>query len=313
MNRDLGTCQAGAGTDVAQARNGAQVFLDGSRGLQQGIRVVALQRELVFFTGAAQSDLEAGAWQLGQGGAHFALHHLLARALAALIQQHGERGLAHLGTGTTGKRVCAHGAATGCGVDAAHMRHFANEGARLLGRRAGLCQRGSWRQFQIDLGLGVVVRRYEATGNQGHQKQGTDEKANGGEHGDPAVVKRPTRDAQVQRHPHRFLVHVGRWFHQVSGHHRGQHAGHDQRGKYREYGSPAKLLEEFTHHTAHEGGWQKHGDQGKGGGDNRKSYFVGRFHGCLVGRLAHAQVALDVFNLHDRIIHQNADDQGQGQ
>jgi hypothetical protein len=56
--------------------------------------------------------------QFGQRGAHLALDDLLARALAPLVQQHGQCGLAHLGAGATGKGVRAHGAAAGGGVDA---------------------------------------------------------------------------------------------------------------------------------------------------------------------------------------------------
>jgi hypothetical protein len=54
-------------------------------------------------------------------------------------------------------------------------------------------------------------------------------------------------------------------------------------------------------------------DQREGGGDHRQADLVGRLHGRLVWGLAHAQVAHDVFHLHDGVVHQNAHHQRQRQ
>ena len=101
--------------------------------------------------------------------------------------------------------------------------------------------------------------------------------------------------------------------HDVGRHHRGQHAGHDQREKHRDGRSPAKLHEELARYAGHERGRQKHRDQRERGGDDCQADLVGRLHGGLKRRLAHAQVAHDVLDLHDRIVHQDAHHQRERQ
>ena len=106
---------------------------------------------------------------------------------------------------------------------------------------------------------------------------------------------------------------IGVALHDVGCHHGREHAGHHQRGKHRQRRRPAKLLEELARNAAHEGRGQKHRNQCEGGGNHGQPDFVCRLHRGLERGFAHAQVALDVFHLHDGIIHQNADHQRQRQ
>ena len=150
---DFSAGQAGTGADVAQASDLAQVFFYRCGRLCQGYWIFALEGQHVFFARATEAHFKTGARQDHQGFAHGAFNGLLARALAALIQQHRKRCLAYLGTGAAHKRVNAHRAATGRGVDAFYMGNFDNQRARLLCRGVGLRQRAARWQLQVNLGL----------------------------------------------------------------------------------------------------------------------------------------------------------------
>ena len=120
----------------------------------------------------------------------------------------------------------------------------------------------------------------------------------------------PGRPTGVDLHPARFAMGCSGSAKQVGGHHWGQHARDDQREEDRNGSGPAELNEELARHAAHEGGRQENGDQGEGGGDHRQPDFIRGVHCRLKGRLALRQMAHDVFDLDDGVVHQNADDQG---
>jgi hypothetical protein len=56
----------------------------------------------------------------------------------------------------------------------------------------------------------------------------------------------------------------------------------------------------------HEGHGHEDGNDGEGRGDNGEADLVGRVDGRAVGRLAHADVALDVLDLDDGVVHEDA-------
>jgi len=99
--------------------------------------------------------------------------------------------------------------------------------------------------------------------------------------------------------------------HQVRRHHRCQQTRNHERGHNREHSSPTKLLKKLAWHTIHKRRRQKNSDQRECCRDHRHANFIGRIHGCLKRRFTHLQMTCDVFNLDDRIIDQNTDDQGQ--
>ena len=86
------------------------------------------------------------------------------------------------------KRVRAGGTAADRGVDTFHMRDFSQQQTRRFRRIPGLRQCGAGWQLQVDLGLGVVIGRNEALGQQRDQHQGADKKRRCGAHGEPAVL-----------------------------------------------------------------------------------------------------------------------------
>ena len=276
-------------------------------------RVFAREHQHVFFARATQPDLAARAGQGFECRADVVLNALFAWALVAFRQQYGKCGLADFRSALRGKRVTPCAAAANGGVDTHHMLYLADQQARLLGSAFGLRQRRARRQLQVDLGLRIVVGRDEAGGQQRDQGHRTKKENGGSHHGLEAVGQTPASSPQIQRHPAWVFVRVHDGFEHIGGHHRCQHPRHQQRRHHRQRRGPAELLEEFSCHTTHEGGRQKHRYQREGGGNHRQANFVGRFHRSLVRRLAHTQVAHDVLHLHNRIVHQNADHQRQRQ
>ena len=310
---DLGAHQAGRRGNGAQALNGAQVALHRHRSGLQRLRVFAGEHEHIFLSRASQTHLGAHTGQGLQSRADVVFNRLLAWARATFGQLDGERGLAHLGRTAADKRVRACTATANRGVNAFHVFDRHQQLAGVFGAFLGLRQSGPWRQLHIDLGLGVVIGRDEALGQQGHQHDRADEKQRGQHHGDQTVLHAPCGPHHVALEPSRFVRKRDHWLQNVSGHHGREHPCDHQGSKHSQRSRPAKLLEELARNTAHKGRGQKHRNQGECGGDHSQADLVGGLHGRLVGRLAHAQMAHDVFHLHNRIIDQHADHQRQRQ
>ena len=250
----LGAHQAGARSHIAQTGDQAQFALNGLGRAEQSFAVFAGQHQDVFFARAAQADFAAHPRQGGEGLADLLLDDLFFRALATLAHQQGEGGFARL-AGTRGvKRVGTRCTATDGGVNAFHMRHLAQHLPRGFGAGLGLGQLGAGGQLQIHLGLAVVVGRDEAGRQQGHQGQGANEKRQRTQNRPPAVMQTPLGQTQVAAHPGRAGLGVHDGAQQVSGHHGGEGARHDQRGKHRQRCRPAKLLEKLSWYAGHEGG-----------------------------------------------------------
>ena len=96
----------------------------------------------------------------------------------------------------------------------------------------------------------------------------------------------------------------------ICGHHGGEQARHHQREKHGDRRCPAKLHKKLACNATHESGRQKNGNQGKGRGNHCQTNFVGGVHGRLIRGFALTQVTHDVFDFHNRVIHQNAHHQG---
>ncbi len=323
-HNDLGPHQRGAGADVAHALQGAQFALHFLRARQQGHRVFALQHQLHLDAGIGRADGEAGARDVGQLEPQLRLDvRHRCRPVIAVGGGEREHGAACFGRGA-GRKGVAAGAAANRAEHAFDVRSRHAGRARLLGHRAGLGQRAAGRQLNVDLRLGAVRGRHKAGRQQRHQRDRGDEEEGRSGHGDGAVAQAPAHGRHVVRHqPAVGRLSVGRRrvglrrilvrLQKVGRHHGREQARHHQRGQNRKHRGPAKLLEEQARHAAHEGGRQEHRHQREGGGDHRHADFVRRFHGGLVGRFAHAQMALDVFDLHNRVVHQHADHQGKRQ
>ena len=186
--------------------------------------------------------------------------------------------------------------------------------ARGLGRDQRVGQLAAGRQLQVDLGLAVVIRRNEPGGEQRYQHQRAHKKPTRCQGRPPAVLQTPAAGAHVPAHHGAvFLGVVNDGLEQIRRHHGREHARHHQRCKYRQRGRPAKLREKFAHDAAHESRWQKYRNQRESSGNHGQTNFVGRLHGRLVRRFAHAQMAHDVFNLNNRVVDQNTNHQTERQ
>jgi len=85
---------------------------------------------------------------------------------------------------------------------------------------------------------------------------------------------------------------------------------HEQGDGHGEGHNHGEGVEEAPHDAAHEGHRHEHGQQGKGGRDDRRADFRRAFAGRGDVILAHFRMTRDVFAHHDGVIDQDADGQG---
>ncbi len=142
---------------------------------------------------------------------------------------------------------------------------------------------------------------------------GADKEQDGSQGRGLAVIQAPAGGGQIAGHDQAVAVALRMGLEKIGGHHGGQQTRHHERGDHRHRGGDAELDEEFARHPAHEGRRQEYCHQGQGRGDDRKPDLVRRLHGRLEGGLTHAQVANNVLDLDDGVVHQDAHHQGQGQ
>jgi len=106
---DLGAHEAGAGRDIADALECAQIALDRARGAGQCDWIFAAQHQLHFYAYVLRADGEPHTRHACQTFTDLGLHRLLGTAaITAIGQQHGHHRLACLGCCADGKRI------TGC-------------------------------------------------------------------------------------------------------------------------------------------------------------------------------------------------------
>ncbi len=88
---------------------------------------------------------------------------------------------------------------------------------------------------------------------------------------------------------------------------------HQQREEHGERDHQAELLEVLAGDAAHEAHRHEHGDDGQRDGDDGQADLVGGLQRRAIGALAHAHVAHDVLDLDDRVVDQDAGDDGDGE
>ena len=101
-------------------------------------------------------------------------------------------------------------------------------------------------------------------------------------------------------------------FEQPGAHHRGQGQGHHGRNENRHAQGDGKLAEQPAHHLAHEQHRNQHGDERDGQGQDGEGDLLRALEGRLQGRIALFDVAGDVFDHDDGVIHHEAGGDGQG-
>ena len=102
-------------------------------------------------------------------------------------------------------------------------------------------------------------------------------------------------------------------FQEISSHHRCKRPRHEQREKYRDCHGEGEGTEEFPCDIAHEGHRDEDTTNRQGGSHHGQTDLNGRVHGGFQGFFPLSEMTDDVFHLHDGIIHQDTDHQGQGQ
>ncbi len=137
--------------------------------------------------------------------------------------------------------------------------------------------------------------------------------ADAGAHGaELAVVDRPVEHLHVGvHHPPRAVIGLALGLEEVGRHHRRDHARHGQAHQDRNDHGEAEVLEELARYARHQRHRQEHRHDGEGRRHHGQPDLVRGIDRCLVGALAHAHMAHDVLDLHDRIVDQHPRDQPQ--
>ena len=113
--------------------------------------------------------------------------------------------------------------------------------------------------------------------------------------------------------PTGFMFLMWQLLQQIGRHHRCNETGDDERKEHCNGNRQTKLLEILPSNTTHERHRREDGDHRKSDRNNGQANFSGRFHRRAVRRFATLHVAGDVFNFHNRIVHQNTRRQSDGE
>ena len=275
-------------------------------------RIVAGERHLQFFAAVATPDIDARARNRHQFFAHLGFHHILLAALAARFHVDDQRRRVDFGIARSIRPISRTGRADR-GKDMGDIRYLTKHPIGFPGRIFRIFECAPGRQRNRHLALPIVHGRHERGGQKRNQRQRSGEEGAGGQQCSGTVVQAGADPAEIAGHESAIVGFVRYRPHEVSRHHRRQQAGDQQRGQHRHRGGDAELFEDESGNPAHERRRQKHRHQGKGSRDHREADLVSRFHGGLIRRFRHLQVACDVFHFDDGVIDQNADDQRQRQ
>ncbi|MNV13945.1 hypothetical protein D3C71_1046120 [compost metagenome] len=101
------------------------------------------------------------------------------------------------------------------------------------------------------------------------------------------------------------IVHRVFGAHQIGRHQRRDETGDREREEYREGDRQTELDEVLARNAGHERDRHEDGDDGEAGGDDGEADFVRRFQCRAIGRLAHLDVAGNVLDFHDGVVHEN--------
>ncbi|MCY1171287.1 hypothetical protein D9M73_113920 [compost metagenome] len=185
------------------------------------------------------------------------------------------------------------------GRDASHHRLRFGEG----GTRHHLDQRGA---------AVTVAQRLEGRWEHREQEDGCAERGRTGDHRRPAVEQGPFQNADIRIHDEAFAVRgFAMRLQEIGGEHRRDEARDGEAHQHRGDDRQAEILEELPRNARHQADRQEYRDDRHSGSEHGQADFVGSVDRGLIGRFAHAHVAHDVLNLHDRIVDQHARDQAQ--
>ena len=161
------------------------------------------------------------------------------------------------------------------------------------------------RKFGVALRLHALRQRHHQRHREEEQHGGQDDRAH-------RWSSAHVQDAPIERRKLRALF--GRLRHEEIGRHqRRQQARHQQREQHRDRYREAELAEELAGNARHEDDREEHRGDGEGRRHDGKADLVGALDGGVVGTQATVHALLDVLDLDDGVVDQDADHQGQPQ
>jgi len=201
-----------------------------------------------------------------------------------------------------------------------HLGDAGEDGADLPRHAGGLFEGRPLRHVDDDLELALVVERQhlERYSLRDHQPHGEDEEHGHHPEGTPAQTPRADQgghEVVVDLVEAGFFEHEGLLVGFVvfpPEHVKGQPGG-DREGNQEAHEHGDRYVQGHGRHVGtHHAGDEKHGDKGDDHGqrrqDDRRPHLVHRAHHRLSGRfLAHGEMAMDVFHVHNGIIHHQAE------
>ena len=120
------------------------------------------------------------------------------------------------------------------------------------------------------------------------------------------MTHRPACESRVGAQPARLIVAVRARAKEVGGEERCQQPRDDKGEEHRDRYRQAELLEVHAGNATHEADGRKDGDDGRRDGDDGETDLVGGIERGAIWRFAHRHVALDVLDLDDRVVDENA-------
>ena len=300
----------GAG-HAARVGQGADVAHQRLRGLIEDLRIVAGERDDIARRAAVtEPHGKTRPGDVFQPRLDFALNRAFARPGAARREDEFQVGAvpAFAAVAADVARQPPDGA-----EDVGNARHVGNRPPRRLAYRQRVFQRRIRRQLDADAALVHIIIRHERAGQMPRERQGKNKQRDGDSERRPAPAQGKADKSKIRAHqgavaPH----HLARLrLQHISRHHWRYQTGDGQREKHRNRRRPAELAEKLTDDATHERRRQKNCNQRKRRGDDRETNLVRRLHRRLIRRLAAAQMADDILNLHNRIIDQHANHQRQ--
>ncbi len=224
--------------------------------------------------------------------------------LAVVLEQGDQLAVGHIAAGVDRADLGEDGFHVGLGLEQA--RGLERGGLHVLARGARL---------SIDRHVDVagIAGGLEAGGDKAGHDARENQESGAQAAGHPAVRQRPVQAAlivagQIRRRG-RVLAR-----HQEIGRHQGRQETGDGQGEQHRYRhGDAELAEELADHAVQGRHRQEHHHDGEGRGHHRQADGRCALDGRLIGPRPTLDAFLDIFDLDDGVIDQDADHQGQGQ
>ncbi|CCK16936.1 hypothetical protein BN136_2946 [Cronobacter universalis NCTC 9529] len=304
---DLGTFQACGGGDAREALDVAQFGFHCLCARLEHLGIVAGEDDRKFLPRPSTTNSEARACNVEQALSHSFLNDLLRWPIATRPHRERERrppNLASTRASWPGTLRSAHR-----GEDVGDAIHIADGLARRLGNRQCVRHRTGRRQLDAHGRRATVGGRDEARLDEGYKGERSGQKDDRAAQGGLAVLQAPARRCHVPAHdPAIFFLGNRLGLEQVGCHHWREQARDEQRREHGDHGGPAELLEDQAANAAHHGGRQEDDHQAHGGRHDGQGDLGHGILCCLPDRFAHVPVALDVLDLDDGVIDQDAHD-----